>query len=70
MLFSFLTKLKLSIGNTGITGTINGTYNHEHSYQTTMIETFAFASDLDKIQSGDYSQCKRLIFLPRSVRIK
>lgn len=64
------TKLKLSIGNTGITGTINGTYNHEHPYQTTMIETFAFASDLDKIQSGDYSQCKRLIFLPRSVRIK
>lgn len=64
------TKLKLSIGDRGLVRSANGTYSRLHSYQDTMIDAFAFGSDLDKLESGNYEDCKRLLFLPRNVRNK
>ena len=62
------TKLRLSIGDTGLVRSANGTYNHLHPYQQTFIDAVAFGTDLEKIETGNYEDCKRLLYLPRSVK--
>ena len=62
------TKLKLSIGDTGLVRSANGTYSHIHPYQQTFIEAVAFGTDLEKLEAGNYEDCKRLLYLPKSVK--
>lgn len=64
------TKLKLSIGDTGLVRSANGTYSRIHPYQQTFIDAIAFGTDLEKLENGNYEDCKRLLYLPRSVRNK
>lgn len=64
------TKLQLSIGNVGLTRSANGTYSHIHPYQQTMIDAVAFGTSLEKLESGNYEDCKRLLFLPRNIKNK
>ena len=61
------TKLKLSIGNTGLTRIANGTYSYIHPYQQSFIDAVAFGTDLDKLNDGNYEDAKRLLYLPKTV---
>ena len=62
------TKLKLSVGDTGLVRSANGTYAYIHPYQQTFIDAIAFGTDLEKLREGNYEDCKRLLYLPRSVK--
>lgn len=62
------TKLKLSIGDTGLTRSANGTYAQIHPYQQTFINAVAFGTDLEKLENGNYDDCKRLLYLPKSTK--
>ena len=62
-------KLKLSIGNRGLVRSANGTYNHLHPYQMVMIDAFAFSSSLDDLENDKFDGTKRLLFLPRTVKV-
>lgn len=64
------TKLKLSIGDSGLVGTMNGRYRRFPSYQQTMVDAFAFSTSLEKLEDGNYEDCKRLLYLPRNVKNK
>lgn len=64
------TKLKLAVGDTGLIRSAHGTYRQLHPYQKSFIDAVAFGSDLEKLESGNYEDCKRLLYLPRSVRNK
>lgn len=64
------TKLKLSIGDTGLVRSAHGTYNRLHPYQKNMIDAVAFGSDLDKLKDDNFEDSKRLLYLPRSVKRK
>ena len=39
-----------------------------HPYQQTFIEAVAFGTDLEKLEVGNYEDCKRLLYLPKSVK--
>ncbi len=62
-------KLKLSIGERGLVRSANGTYNQIHPYQNAMIDAFAFSSDLDDLEKDRFDGVKRLLFLPRTVKV-
>ena len=64
------TKLKLCVGDTGLVRSANGTYNRLHPYQKNLIGAVAFGCDLDKLKDDNFEDCKRLLFLPRSVKRK
>ena len=64
------TKLKLSVGDVGLIRSAHGTYRDLHPYQRTFIDAVAFGSDLEKLKEDNFEDCKRLLFLPRSVRNK
>ena len=61
------TKLQLSIGNSGFKSTSTSvkssktlTYN-----QMNLVSAVAFGTSLEKLEEGNYEDCKRLLFLPR-----
>ena len=64
------TKLKLSIGEVGLVRTMNSGYKSNRPYQNTMVEAFAFGTDLNKLKDENYEDCKRLLYLPRNVKNK
>ena len=64
------TKLKLSIGEVGLVRTMNSGYKSSRPYQNTMVEAFAFGTDLNKLKDENYEDCKRLLYLPRNVKNK
>lgn len=64
------TKLKLSIGEVGLVRTMNSGYKSSRPYQNTMVEAFAFGTDLAKLEDNNYEDCKRLLYLPRNVKNK
>lgn len=49
---------------------MNSGYKSSRPYQNTMVEAFAFGTDLAKLEDNNYEDCKRLLYLPRNVKNK
>lgn len=64
------TKLKLSTGERGLVDAINGNFKESSFTHKAMIDGYAFSTSLEKLESGNYEDCKRLLYLPRNVRNK
>ena len=65
-----VTKLELSIGECDLIRVMNNGYKPYRQSQDIMIEAFAFNTDLEKLELGNYEECKRLLYLPRNIRNK
>lgn len=61
------TKLQLSIGNNGLYGAISKDGKSFTNNQYKIVEAVAFGTDLKKLEREDYTDSKRLLFLPRYV---
>ena len=64
------TKLKLSIGERDLIRVMNNGYKSHRQAQDIMVDAFAFSTDLEKLELGNYEDCKRLLYLPRNIRNK
>ena len=64
------TKLKLSTGERGVGDAVNGGFKESSLSHKAMIDGYAFSTSLEKLESGNYEDCKRLLYLPRNVRNK
>lgn len=61
-------QIKISTGNAGISGTCKRTEKKEtlSSYQRRFVQAVAFGTTCEKLENGNYEDCKRLLFIPRN----
>ena len=61
-------QLKVSTGNAGISGTRKRSDKKDtlSSYQKRFVQAVAFGTTCEKLENGNYEDCKRLLFIPRS----
>lgn len=64
------TKLKLSTGERGLIDALNGGFKDNSLSHSALVDGYAFSTSLEKLENGNYEDCKRLLYLPRNVKNK